>query len=170
MGPVDFGVKRSRSQCIDYWKWLMLHNSFPFTSIITKLHTKTPMSRGCGLMILGSKGQRSRSQCIDCWKWLMLHNCFPFTFIIMKLHTKNPLEGMVWPYWCRGQKVKGQGHNTVITENCFCCIVALSSQLKSWNFTHRLPKMLRMCPIGVWFKRSKVKVTMQWLLKMVFGA
>ena len=33
--------QRSRSH-IDYKKWLMSHNSFPFTPIIMKLHTKTP--------------------------------------------------------------------------------------------------------------------------------
>ena len=35
--------QRSRSQCIDYWKWLISHNCFPFTPIIMKLHTKTPL-------------------------------------------------------------------------------------------------------------------------------
>ena len=55
----------------------------------------------------------------------------------MKLHTKPWGEGV--PYGCRDQKVKGQGHNVVINEYSFCCIVALSSHLKSWYFTHRLP-------------------------------
>ena len=34
--------ERSRSQCVDIWKWFMSHICFPFTSIILKLHTKTP--------------------------------------------------------------------------------------------------------------------------------
>ena len=54
----------------------------------------------------------------------------------MKLHTKTPHESRMCP---TDFGVKGQGHNAVITENGFCCIVALSSYLKSWNFTHRLP-------------------------------
>ena len=95
-----------------------------------------PMRQEWALSTSGSKGQRSRSQCIDYWKWLMLHNCFPFTSIIMKLHTKTPLELRVCPVDVR---VKGQGHNALIAENGFCCIVALSSHLKSWIFTHRLP-------------------------------
>ena len=41
MCPIDFEVKRSRSQCINYWKWFLAHNCFPFTPIIMKLHMQT---------------------------------------------------------------------------------------------------------------------------------
>ena len=41
MCPVDYRVQMSRSQCIDFWKWFVLHNCIPFTPIIMKLHTKT---------------------------------------------------------------------------------------------------------------------------------
>ena len=68
---------RSRSQFIDYWKWLMSHNCFPFTPIIVKLHTKNPLE-DVGV-------QRSRSQCSDYWKWFLLHICFILTPKIMKL-------------------------------------------------------------------------------------
>ena len=69
---------------------------------------RRPMSRGCVLLILGSKGQRSRSQCIDCWKWLLSRNCFPFIPVVMKLHTKNPLEGRACPmdFGVKRSKVK----------------------------------------------------------------
>ena len=88
--------QRSRSQCIDYRKRLMSHNSFPFTPIITKLHTKTPYeSRMCPIDF-GIKRLKVKSQCIDCWKWVMSHNCFPFTPIIMKLHTKTPHESRMY--------------------------------------------------------------------------
>ena len=64
------------------------------------------------------------------------------------------VEGV--PNGCRGQKVIGQGHNAVITKNGFCCIVASSSHLNSWHFTHSLtPHELRMCLIDVRFKRSR---------------
>ena len=33
--------QRSRSQCINYWKWFPAHNRFPFTPIIMKLHMQT---------------------------------------------------------------------------------------------------------------------------------
>ena len=48
MRPIDFEVQRSRSQCINYWKWFPAHNCFPFTPIIMKLHMQTPHeSRMC---------------------------------------------------------------------------------------------------------------------------
>ena len=156
--------QRSRSQCIDHWKWFMLHNCFPFTPIIMKLHIKTfhelrmcpldfgvnrskvkvtmywflkmvsflsyltpwnftqrlPLSWGCALLILESKGQRSRWQCLDYWKWFKLHNCISLTPIIIKLHIKTPFE-------------------------------------------------LRMCSVDFGVKSSKVKVTMHWFLKMSFA-
>ena len=34
--------QRSRSQCINHWKWFPAHNCFPFTPIIMKLHMQTP--------------------------------------------------------------------------------------------------------------------------------
>ena len=40
------------------------------------------------------------------------------------------------PYGFWGQKVKGQGHIAVITENGICCIVALSSQPKIMKTKH----------------------------------
>ena len=40
--------QRSRSQCINYWKWFPAHNYFLFTHIIMKLHMQTPHeSRMC---------------------------------------------------------------------------------------------------------------------------
>ena len=42
MWPIYFEVQRSRSQCINYWKWFLAHNCFPFTPIIMKLHMQTP--------------------------------------------------------------------------------------------------------------------------------
>ena len=48
MYPIDFEVQRSRSQCINYWKWFPAHNYFLFTPIIMKLHMQTPHeSRMC---------------------------------------------------------------------------------------------------------------------------
>ena len=70
--------QRSTAQCIDNWKWFMLHNFFPFTPIIMKIYTKNPHEpRIC--MPYWFLGQKSRSQCIDVWKWFVLHYFFPFT-------------------------------------------------------------------------------------------
>ena len=187
-------------------KMFMPHNCYPFTPIIMKLHTQPlPMSRGCALLILGSKGQRTRSQCIDYWKRCISHNCYPFTLIIMKLHTQTHMSWwfvililgskgqrsrkqcmnyrkylcriiaiplhlssrnfthshFLWvedvPYWFWGQKVKGQGHNALITEKGVCRKIAIPLQLSSWNFTHRPPWVE---DLPYWFWGAKVKVTM----------
>ena len=87
--------QRSRSQCIDYWKWLMSHNCFPFTPIIMELNTKTPHESRMCPMDVGVKCQRSRSQCSDYWKWFLAHNCFPFTSAIIKLHAQIPCESRI---------------------------------------------------------------------------
>ena len=93
--PINFEVQRSRSQCINNWKWFPAHNCFPFTPIIMKLHMQTPHeSRMCPIDF---EVKRSRSQCINYWKWFPAHNCFPFTPIIMKLHMQTPHESRMCP-------------------------------------------------------------------------
>ena len=110
MCPIDFEVKRSRSQCINYWKWFPAHNCFPFTPIIMKLHMQTPHeARMCPIDF---EVQRSRSQCINYWKWFPAHNCFPFTPIIMKLHMQTPHEARMCPidFEVKRSKVKVTMH------------------------------------------------------------
>ena len=53
----DFRVKRSKSQCIDYWNRFMLHHCFPLTAIITKLHTQSPIEFRMCPNVPRSKGQ-----------------------------------------------------------------------------------------------------------------
>ena len=61
-----------------------------FTSIIMKLHIKTPHeSRMCPIDFS-----------FDSWKWYFVHNCFSFTVNIMKLHTKTPFELRMSPIYC----------------------------------------------------------------------
>ena len=43
------------------------------------------------------------------------------------------------PYWCWGQKVKGQGHGAWLFENGFRTITNSVINLWSWNFIHLLP-------------------------------
>ena len=69
----------------------------------------------------------------------------------------------VWTYGLKGQKVKGQGHNARITENGFLHITASPFQKLHMQSPHELS----MDPMDFGVKRSKVKVTMQGLLKMV---
>ena len=61
----------------------------------------------------------------------MLHNCLPLTPIIMKLNTNTPLESRKCPMDFR---VKGQGHNAMITENGLYCKIAFPFHLSSWNY------------------------------------
>ena len=64
-----------------------------------------------------------------------------------------------------GQKVLGQGHNALITENGLCRIISIPLHLHL-----QTPHEVRMWPIDFGVKRSKVKVTMHGLIKMVIGA
>ena len=112
MCPIDFEVKRSRSrsQCINYWKWFPAHNCFLFTPIIMKLHMQTPHeSRMCPIDF---EVKRSRSQCTNYWKWFPAHNCFLFTPIIMKLHMQTPHESRMCPidFEVKRSKVKVTMH------------------------------------------------------------
>ena len=53
--PMDFGVKRSRSQCINNWKWFLVH----FTAIVNSSWNFThrlALSSARALLILVSKG------------------------------------------------------------------------------------------------------------------
>ena len=101
MCPMDFGVKRWRWRCKDYWKSFLAHNCSPFTPVLVKLHTQTPHESRMCPVIHGVK----RSQCNDYWKWFLAHNCSPFTPILMTLHTQTPWVKDV-PYGPWGQKVK----------------------------------------------------------------
>ena len=110
MCPIDFEVQRSRSQCINYWKWFPVHNCFPFTPIIMKLHMQTPHEvRMCPIYF---EVKRSRSQCINYWKWFPAHNCFPLTPFVMKLHMQTPHESRMCPidFEVKRSKVKVTMH------------------------------------------------------------
>ena len=47
--------QRSRSQCSDYYKWILAHNCFPFTSAIIKLHAQIPCESRICLTDIGVK-------------------------------------------------------------------------------------------------------------------
>ena len=98
-----------------------------------------PMSQGCALLILGSKGQRSRSWIIDVWKWFPDHNWLCNPPMIMKLHTLAPHESRMCPIDFGVKKVKGQGHGLSMFENGFRTITDYVIHLWSWNFIHLLP-------------------------------
>ena len=93
-----------------------------------------------------------------------------YTYLDETSHAVSPWVKYV-PYEIKGQNVKGQGHNARITENGF------------WRITDRIPftpilmklhmqspHESSMDPMDFGVKSSKVKVTMQRLLKKVSGA
>ena len=83
---------------IHLWSWNFIH--------------LLPMSQGCALLILGSKGQRSRSWIIDVWKWFPDHNWLCNPPMIMKLHTLAPHESRMCPidFEVKRSKVKVMAH------------------------------------------------------------
>ena len=94
MGSVDLGSKGQRSQFIDFWKWLMSHNCFPFTRIIMKLHTKTPLE--WSVCPMGVRVKRSKVKVTMQWLlFFVAHNCFPFTSAIIKRHAQIPCESRI---------------------------------------------------------------------------
>ena len=118
------------------------------------------MSRGCALLISGSKVKITMH-------WLMkmvnLAELLPhYTY-----HREPSYKDSPWvvdvPYGFWGPKVKA---TALITENSLShnCFLFTKFTMKLHTKT---PHELRMYHIDFWFKESKVKVTINWLLKMV---
>ena len=81
--------------------WLLkmvLHNCFPFTPIIMKLHTQTPMSGGCALLIHLSKGQGRNALITENGFWRII--AFPLLLQSQNLIHRLPSPGhyalMIW--------------------------------------------------------------------------
>ena len=83
---------------IHLWSWNFIH--------------LLPMSQGCALLILGSKGQRSRSWRMVIWKWFPDDNWLCNQPMIMKLHTLAPHESRMRPidFEVKRSKVKVMAH------------------------------------------------------------
>ena len=83
---------------IHLWSWNFIH--------------LLPMSQGCALLILGSKGQRSRSWRMVIWKWFPDDNWLCNQPMIMKLHTLTHHESRMCPidFEVKRSKVKVMAH------------------------------------------------------------
>ena len=94
---------KGQSQLIDYWEWSMTYNRFPFTYIVIKFKTRTPLEST--MCPIDSGVKRSRSQYL--LKVVPVYNCFPFTPIVMQhyttLHTDSTWVKVV-PPWFQDQK------------------------------------------------------------------
>ena len=158
--------KRWRSKCIECWKWFLLHNWFPFTPIIMKLHKRTPYEMRMCPVDFGVKRWKVK---VTLHFFLEMVFCFPF----YSLHHETSHKDSPWvqdvPCGFFYHKVKGQGHNALIPENSFLPIIAFPLLLNILKLHTQTLHEFRMCPIDVRVKRSHVKVTMHWLLEMVFG-
>ena len=88
------GFRTITDYVIHLWSWNFIH--------------LLPMSQGCALLILGSKGQRSRSWIINVWKGFPDHNWLCNPPMIMKLHTLAPHESRMCPidFGVKRSKVK----------------------------------------------------------------
>ena len=137
---------------IHLWSWNFIH--------------LLPMTQGCALLILGSKGQRSRSWIIDVWKWFPDHNWLCNPPMIMKLHTLAPHESRMCPIdfgvkrsrtWIIDVWKWFPDHNWLCNPPMIMKLHTLA------------PHESRMCPIDFRVKRSKVKVMDYRCLKMVSG-
>ena len=80
--PYRFWGQRSRSQCINYWKWFPAHNYFLFTPIIMKLHMQTPHESRMCLEKLSPRGvfvplgqPRSSLNWLDFANRIKFHKC-----------------------------------------------------------------------------------------------
>ena len=120
MCPIDFEVQRSRSQCINYWKWFPAHNCFPFTPIIMKLHMQTlHEARMCPIdfQVKRSKVKVKMHKLLKMVSSTLLLSLY--TYHHETVHADSPWVKDV-PYRFSGQNVKGQGHNGDfdILKNC----------------------------------------------------
>ena len=146
------GFRTITDYVIHLWSWNFIH--------------LLPMSQGCALLILGSKGQRSRSWIIDVWKWFPDHNWLCNPPMIMKLHTLAPHESRMCPidFGVKRSKVKVMDYRCLkwFPDHNWLCNPPMIMKL------HTLaPHESRMCPIDFGVKRSKVKVMAHGYLKMV---
>ena len=73
------------------------------------------------------------------------------------------------PYEIKGQKVRGQGHNARITENGFLAHNCFPFTPILMKLHMQSPHESSMDPMDFGVKRSKVKVTIQGLLKKDSG-
>ena len=170
MDPMDFRVQRSRSQCKDYWKWFLEHNCFPCTPIFMKLHMQSPHESSMDPMDFKVK----RSKVKVTMQGLLKKDSGGITASPLHLSLWNftcslPMS-RVWTLWTLGSKWQRSRSQCkdywkwFLAHNCFPFTpIFMKLHMQS-------PHESSMCPMKFRVKMSKVKVTMQGLLKKVSGA
>ena len=155
------GFRTITDYVIHLWSWNFIH--------------LLPMSQGCALLILRSKGQRSRSWRMVIWKWFPDDNWLCNQPMIMKLHTLTHNESRMRPI-----DFEVNQHLLPMSQGCALLILRSKSQRsRSWrmviwkwfpddNWLCNQPMIMklhtlthhesRMRPVDFEVKRSKVKV------------
>ena len=89
-----------------------VHNCFPFTPIIMKLHMQTLHEARMCPIDFEVKRSKVKVKMHKLLKRFPAHYCFPFTPIIMKLHMQTPKEARMCPihFEVKRSKVKVTMH------------------------------------------------------------
>ena len=105
-------------------------NAFPLHLSSWNFIQGLPMSRGCALLILGSKGQGHNALITENGLWCII--AFPLHVLSWNF-TQRPHVSRMCPF-----DFGIQGQSALITENGWRCIIAFPLHL----FIHRLPVSL----------------------------
>ena len=152
--PIDFRSKdqRSRSQCIDNWKWFMLHNWFPFTPTCSDLSSwnfiqRLPWDEDVPYWFWGHKVKGKGHNALIPENGLCHIIAFPLHLSSWNFIQRLPMS---WgcALWILGSKdQRWSSHYALITENGKCCIIAFSFTPIIMKLYIKTPHESRMCPL-----------------------
>ena len=162
--------QRSRSQCKDYWKRFLAHNCFAFTPIFDETsHAVSPWVEygPYGLWGQKFKGQGHNARITE--NGFLCITASPLHLSLWNFTCSLPMIQVcaLWNLGSKGQRSRSQCKDYwkwFLAHNCFPFTpIFMKLHMQS-------PHELSMDPMDFGVKRSKVKVTMQRLLKKVSGA
>ena len=141
--PIDFRVKRSRSECIDNWKkqgsvkWFQRITALSLQLLSWNFTLRLPLSQEYALYIFWRQKVKDQGH-----NALITKNSLWCTIDIpIHLSSWNCIHRLPMTWTCAlfilGSK--GQGQNALITKNGNSRIIAFPLHLSSWIFIQRLP-------------------------------
>ena len=162
--------QRSRSQCKDYQKRILTHNCFPFIPISMKLHMQSPHELSMDPMDFGVKKSKVKVTMQGLLNMVFLRiTASPLHLSLWNFTCSLPMSQVcaLWNLGSKGQRSRSQCKDYwkwFLAHNCFPYTpIFMKLHMQS-------PHESSMDPMDFGVKRSKVKVTMQGLLKKVSGA
>ena len=159
--------QRSRSQYKDYWKRILAHKCFPFTRILMKLHMQSPHESSMDPMDFEVKGQGHNARITE--NGFLPITASPLHLSLWTFTCSLPMSQVcaLWNLGSKGQRSRSQCKDYwkwFLAHNCFPFTpIFMKLHMQS-------PHESSMDPMDFGVKRSKVKVTMQGLLRKVSGA